>query len=352
MPKGKGIRLARGLLRAAISIVLMWLLLRHANLHRVADTIKDTHLGWFFLAMLIKGSGILAGVTRWWLMLRAQQIQFRLTHLGGAYLVGRFFGSFLPSTIGLDAYRTYWAAIRSRQVARTVAVTVVEKIIGLLALSLLCLAVLPFGQRMLQERTTVLMAVIISLPILVSVLLLVRPGWFGRLSERWGRRGTRLTVALARMSDAVARFGRQPGTMLAAVGLGLLVHGGTSAMYLATARAVGAQVSGLEVLFVGPLMIAATLVPVSIAGIGVREGTFVFFLSTVGVPADQAVLLGFLGYLAGEIYSLMGGVIWLLMPAVRPQDEHSLVDVVSRAAAWMSRQGSEKREATKNEVAR
>ena len=328
-------RLVRWIVRAGVSAGLIVLFLLHADLDKLAAIFGSLDLGWLALAVLIKGIGILAGVIRWKLLLAGQDLRLPMANLGGAYLVGRFFGSFLPSTLGLDAYRTYYAAVRTREVATCVAVTVVEKVVGLLALSILALAALPFGMRILSSQVLWFLSAVISVPILASALLLFWPGLFVRLAALFRRRGKKVSQGIAKWSEAVARFGTQRGRLLVALLLGLIVHGGTSAMYIATARAVGVVIDPTEILFIGPLMIVATLVPISIAGIGVREGTFVFFLARIGVASEPAALLAFLGYFAGELYSLAGGAVWALTPASRPEDGHGLLEVVKRAAAWV-----------------
>lgn len=327
-------RLLRWLVRAAVSLGLIGLLLWHADLDRAAGLVAGLDPGLLLLALAIKGTGVLAGVIRWKLLLDGQALRMPLSNLGGAYLIGRFFGSFLPSTIGLDFYRTYYAAVRTRQVAKSVAVILVEKVIGLFALSGLALAAIPFGLRMLPERALWLLGLAMCAPIAVSALVLLWPGLFMRIAERLRRRGRKLSTSVARLSEAVGQFGSQRGRLMLAVALGFVVHGCTAGMYVATARAVGVDVPASEILFIGPLMIAATLVPLSIAGIGVREGTYVFFLAAVGVPAEQAALLAFLGFLAGEFYSLAGGAVWLFKPASRPEAGDNLVGVVRRAATW------------------
>jgi uncharacterized protein (TIRG00374 family) len=328
-------RMVRWLIRIGVSAGLIVLLLLYADLGKLADSVASMSIGWLLLALIIKGVGIMCGVIRWRLLLDGQNLNLPLSNLGGAYLVGRFFGSFLPSTIGLDAYRTYYAAVRTREVARCVAVTVVEKVVGLLALSLLALAAMPLGIRFLPEKALWLMGMVICVPILAAALLLFYPKLFNRIAEFLKRRGERFSEGIARWSEAVARFGEQRGRLFLALLLGLVVHGSTCVMCVATARAVGVEIPASEILFVGPLMIAATLVPVSIAGIGVREGTFVFFLARIGVSPEQAALLAFLGFLAGEFYSLAGGGVWALTPAARPEEGHGLVEVVKRAAAWV-----------------
>ncbi len=333
--RSEGKRYFRWFIRVGVSAGLIFLLLTHVDMNKLVQSFVELNLGWFLVALFIKGVGILAGVVRWQLLLRGQKLELPLSNLTGAYLVGRFFGSFLPSTIGLDTYRTYYAAVRTREVAKTVAVTVVEKVIGLLALSALAFLALPLGLRLLNQKALWMLGAALCAPIAAAALLLFYPGLFVRIANRFHRLRRRWSEGIAKWSEAVGRFGAQRGRLLLALLLGFVVHGGTSAMYIATARAVGADIPVTEILFIGPLMIAATLVPISIAGIGVREGTYVFFLASIGVPTEQAALLAFLGYLAGEIYSLIGGAVWALTPAARPEEGHGLVEVVKRAAAWV-----------------
>ncbi|MBN2498872.1 MAG: flippase-like domain-containing protein [Deltaproteobacteria bacterium] len=328
-------RMIRWLLRAAVSLVLIALLLWYADLEHAAGRLARLDLGWMLVALLIKGVGITAGVLRWRLLLGGLGLALGTARLYGAYLVGRFFGSFLPSTIGLDVYRTYYAAVRTRKVASCVAVTAVEKVAGLFSLGVLCLAALPFGSRMLPESVLWLIGCVTCVPVLAAALLLVYPDLFRHLAVFFSGRMGKLGQALAMASQAVARCGHMRGRLLVAMGLGLVVHGGTAAMFVATARAVGVDTPAGEILFVGPLAIAATLVPLSIAGIGVREGAYAFFLTTVGVDVETAGLLAFLGFLVGEIYSLGGGALWLATPASRPEDGTSLAQVLARAAGWL-----------------
>ena len=56
---------------------------------------------------------------------------FNFWHIAGSFLIGRFLGTFLPSTVGLDSYKLYDAAKFSGHVVPTAAATAVEKVMGL-----------------------------------------------------------------------------------------------------------------------------------------------------------------------------------------------------------------------------
>jgi hypothetical protein len=55
-----------------------------------------------------------------------------------------------------------------------------------------------------------------------------------------------------------------------------------------------------------PAVLIAQVLPIGIAGLGVREGAFVLFLTPLGVPAEQAIALGLVLYAVNLVVSLAG----------------------------------------------
>ena len=74
----------------------------------------------------MKFIGILASMYRWTILLRGQSIALPFRHIFGSFLIGRFIGTFLPSTAGLDGYKLYDAARFSGKTVEVTATTVLE----------------------------------------------------------------------------------------------------------------------------------------------------------------------------------------------------------------------------------
>ncbi len=292
----------------------------NVELSDVLNEIRELEFGrfavWIALGFLIKGSGMFASMLRWDLLLKGQGIVAPFRHLVGTFLVGRFFGAFLPSTLGLDAYRTYDLARHSGLIAANVGVVIVEKIIGLFSLSLLLFFTAPFGVQFVGQQAVYGLLVFFAIPVSLSFTVLVFPNAIVWLLDRSFLRLGLLDRRLRPAVEAVAAYRNCRGLLARAVGYGLIVHTATAFMYYATARAIAADVALDEILFVAPIMIAATVgVPVSMGGEGIREGTFVTLLGLVGVGSAPAFLLSHLGFWVGELISLAGGLIYILRPA-------------------------------------
>ena len=303
-------------LRVAITVGLFVLLFtRFVNPRQVTAELAGLSPWWLAAALVMQAGAIYASMWRWNFLLRGQGLLVPHGHLVGTYLIGRFFGTFLPSTIGLDTYRTYDVARRTGATTQSLAVLIVEKIIGFFALSALVLATLPGGLRFLPAQVILFIFLVFCVPVTVSFVLLLKPGLVMRLLDLPFPFKKRLEGKLRQAAEAVTIYRSKKGLLLAAILCGLLVHVATMLMYFCTAQAIGAPVTLADILFAGPLMIVATVGLPSIGGEGVRELTLIGLLARVGVPEASAFLLGNLGFWVGITLSLIGGVIYLARPA-------------------------------------
>ena len=267
------------------------------------------------LATGLKMVGIVCSMLRWHMLLIGQGIRFNFWHVVGSFLIGRFLGTFLPSTVGLDGYKLYDATRFSKKVVEPLAATAVEKVMGLSGVFLTFLVTLPLGYQILGDSadTVVLITVPAALAVVVGLFsLLFWPGlvqWGLRLVPKFGR--AKIEDFVSRASDAAAAY-RGKGKLLALVAvLSFFVHFNTAAMYYFTALAVGAQNAQFwEVCFASSIQIFATVMsPFTIAGEGIREAVQALLLAK-RIGASQSVLSAALGFWAAEALTLVGAFFW------------------------------------------
>ena len=91
-----------------------------------------------------------------------------------------------------------------------------------------------------------------------------------------------------------------------------------SAMMAARALDLPVAVGPTALLAFVPAVLIAQVLPISISGLGVREGLFVLFLHPLGVPQSQAIALGLLLYLLNLVVSLFGAPAFAVGNRVRP----------------------------------
>ncbi|MGI9589974.1 MAG: sulfatase-like hydrolase/transferase, partial [Myxococcota bacterium] len=321
-------------LKAFVTVGAFWLLLSHPvtmedGSKRVAgalvlDTLANINAATFWtfcgLAAGVKFVGILASMYRWTVLLRGQGIELPFPHIFGSFLIGRFIGTFLPSTAGLDGYKLYDAARFSGRTVEVTAATALEKVIGVSGIFITFLVSAPFGIQIFGDNATIVAvtAIPISLAIIVGLMtVLFFPGFVQWLVTHIPIPGkARLEGLVLRISNAAAAYRDKQGLIFQAFGLSFVVHFTTAAMYFFTALAIGATAAEFwPVVFGSSIQILATVIsPFTIAGEGIREAAQYLLLSNMIGPAN-AIVSAALGFWAAEALTLAGGVFWWIRPA-------------------------------------
>ncbi len=315
--------------KAALTVGAFYLLLDHqvrtddgrhvTALRAIADYLPQIDAGVFWrfvaLAAAIKFVGILCSMYRWQLLLDGQGIGFPFGHIFGTFLIGRFLGTFLPSTVGLDAYKLYDAARYSGRTAAATAATAVEKVLGIVGIFLTFLIALPFGFDILGEHAALVAAA--TVPIALAVigvffLLMFRPALVQAVIAAVPFPGrARIGGFLNRVSDAAAAYRSQKLLLVNAAAQSFFVHFCTAALYFFTALAIGAAGARFwEVTFASTIQIFATVMsPFTIAGEGVREIVQTLLLAKK-IGTTESIISAALGFWAAEALTLGGGWFW------------------------------------------
>ncbi len=276
----------------------------------------DSKTFWTFCALAggIKFIGVLCSAWSWHMLLVGQKIRFPFwRHIVTTFLIGRFIGTFLPSTLGLDGYTLYDAGRYSRQWERAALAKVLEKFVGITGLFLGMLLLLPFGIHIFGENALVVGSIISTVAggvVLGVFLAMFRPGiiqYFMRLP--FPGRG-KIAARLDRLSEAVGAYRGKPLLLARIFFAKFMVHFTTAVVYVFTAIAVGvADVDFGAVTFASTIQILGTVLSPTIAGEGAREAIQAFLLSGHMTPT-QAVLSAALGFIAAEAATLWGGAFW------------------------------------------
>jgi uncharacterized protein (TIRG00374 family) len=265
---------------------------------------------WIALAFAVKATGMGCTVWRWKVLLEGQGFKIPLKHLVESFLIGRFIGSFSPGTSGLDGYRIYDISRYTGLVARSVSVIFVEKLIGFFVLGTLLLLAVPIGARLFASRAVdtsalVAMGILFSGVMLASLVLLFKPGLIRWVADRLIPKASPFRPKLDKALRAVTAYEKRKAHLVKATAISFCVHLCTIGMYFCTSRAIHEIVPAANLFATAALMIGATIIPISIAGLGMREGVFAYLLGPV------AAIYAFGGYLVEELISLLGGPVWL-----------------------------------------
>lgn len=293
------------LLRTAVSVVLLTVLIQRVQLSSLLPTWDQRSVLWLVGALALTFIGIVLSTIRWRQVLEALGLHTRVRTLFSHYLAGLFVGNFLPSTIGGDVLRVTRLSAANGDRPDTFASVVLERLTGWLILPVLTIIAMVVNPGLGQLGTASAVAIAIAaatLILLVAVLAVAAsPRLGGRFAESAGWQRFVGAVHLG-----IDRLRHHPGAAAGVLAAGFAYQLVVVLTGLLAAQALGLDIGLTAALAFMPAVAIAQVLPISLGGLGVREGAFVLFLGPLGVPAASAIALGLLVYGLNLLVSLLG----------------------------------------------
>jgi len=299
--------------KVGFSIGLLAFLIHRAGMGEIAGVFRSARTSGLIVALLVYCVTVVVISLRWQMLLVSQRAHIPFRRTLSLYFIGFFFNNFLPTSIGGDIYRAVGAGQATGRRAVCAASVLVERLMGMLAVATLAILAAVLLVRQVADGPIRALALGFGAFIVLLVAIFFHRRTFHILEiltakiTLWG-----LEKKLLRLSQALDLYRSQRATLvlvfLVSIAYQLLI---VVFSYL-VGTALGLGISFRYFMLCVPFTVIISLVPISINGVGIREGGYVFLLSKIGHSSSEAVSLSLLIYALSLLVSLIGGFLYLL----------------------------------------
>lgn len=266
--------------RLLVSVSIMALILRSIDIRQAWQVARDARPDWLLLAVSMQLGSTAIAAYRWQLIMRNLGFGQTFSFYWDSYFKGMFFNQGLPTSIGGDALRVLDVARRGFRKRDVLVGVAIDRITGLGALLLLALAATLVGPAVLPPQVARAIQWLAAVGVLGFCGLFVLGRW------SWLDRAPRLAVVKTASDRLRQTVSRHRFLLLLS---SLLVPLCAMLAFFAIGQALGLRYDLLTYMAIVPPALVLTVIPISIAGWGVREGALVGLFSLIG--ADQTVVL-------------------------------------------------------------
>jgi uncharacterized membrane protein YbhN (UPF0104 family) len=292
--------------------ILWWILSQPGFFASFVTAWQNVHPGWLTAGLACAGISIAAHVWRWWICLRLLGLSTSWTMLARVFLASSFVGTFVIGGIGGDAARVI---MLTRQfpgsTSRLMVSVLADRLCGLISLILPALIFTFPVREVLSSTSAGKLAVHFLWGYLVFSTLLFLFCWFcgTENARRWLPRWMPARKWMLHVSDCFELLRPSGAKLLSAVAASVLMLALHFATFWCIARGCEAGVSLQEITTVMPVVEAATTVPATPGGIGMREKLFQDQLASLsGTSSGASFLISLGGFLCGLVWCLFGGL--------------------------------------------
>ncbi|MDA8236036.1 MAG: lysylphosphatidylglycerol synthase transmembrane domain-containing protein [Clostridia bacterium] len=299
------------LFRLLVTGSLLGILYWQIDFQEVGRIISGLHKSSLVIAILLVFAAIILSAYKWQLLLAARGWRLPFGSLVKVYFLGLFANNFLPSSIGGDLIRIYQIGKRINNHTEAAASVILERILATIGLALpVLLAILP-NQQLLGSFTHVVFYFLLFC--VGMVIIIIKPEMFKPLLKLPWDWWQRVIAKLKDINLVIKGYRTSSITLWQVIGYSVLFQIIIVLInYFLLHSLKIDRVSFWQCLLIVPIISALSMIPISINGLGIREGAYVLLLAPLHVTSSQAVILSLLFFLIVTVVSLLGGVIFLL----------------------------------------
>jgi glycosyltransferase 2 family protein len=303
------------LLRLTVAIGLTAYIVWKANPRAVVEATHGADPIWILYAVLLVLVDRALNAWRWIELLAALSPGSRppFSTVLRIFFVSTFVGSFLPS-VGGDVYRAYSLSRYDVRLSESAASVLMDRVLGVLSMVLLSAAALATAPQIPRDSWTRISLAAAGAGCAIAGVVVFSSRAADAIRHAASRLPSpRVHRIASTLTDAVRRYASHHGELVRVLAASVMVQALRVVQAFCLGRAIGIDVPvGMYFVFI-PIAVLMMQIPITVSGLGVAQGAFVWLFGQPGVPAAQAtalsllfIALGFLGNLPGALLYAMG----------------------------------------------
>ena len=295
-------------IKMAVSLILIRLLIYNVEWESFLNHFKTLSVWPVVIVLAIFTVQFPISAMKWKTSLEIHQLYYSFGFLQKIICIGFFFNNFLPTNIGGDAYRVVKTMPEEGFKSRAVSAVLLERIIGFAAL--LFLGFIGGGLTLLEEQNELVLSYLLICTIggvaVICLLILFWLGVFSTLLER-----IRNIKQLEMLTHNLGHIWKSPGLLFNIFMISLLFQALAIIAISVLFDDLGSDAGYAKYALMAAIVGFIGVLPISINGIGVIEGAFVFSATQLGIGYNEAIIAAFMLRILVIPFSLICGFVYL-----------------------------------------
>jgi uncharacterized protein (TIRG00374 family) len=304
-----------------IGLLLFVYIIYDIGIDKIFESFRLIPPIYFILALLVFLPKLILATYKWQYISRLQKMEFKFWTLAKLLLISLFYGSVTPGALGLHV-RVYFIKSRtSEPIEKCLANSLIDSWLALMAGLILGL----IGSLIiLNDHPEIFTIILIFLLIYIAVFVFF-------MGKNRGSKIFMFILSLFLPADYQKNLDKTISflykdiprikDLLFPLCIDLIIWFIAATQVYVLAVAFSIHIPYLPFVLISIIsVIISNVIPISVGGLGVREGAFVIMLASYGVPYDIAFVLSLAGYL---VKNLIPGLFGIIISFIPTQKEHS-----------------------------
>ena len=283
-----------------VTICIFIFIVNDINFNEVKKILKTANSAYLFAALIFMGLHLGLVAIRWREVIYICGKTAPVLSILSLTLVGQFFRSLLPLSLGSDIARAAFCQQIGLSKTMGLLSVVIDRILGLISLAVIAIIVLSISE---STRSIILFWVVLLLSGLIAFTLLV-----GRINRFINFKIKSFALLFKSKIYSTSILNAMTYSIFANISIVL------SMFFLAAS--INCEISLIQALVYFPIVLLMSLLPISFGGWGVRELVLIYVFSLLSLPEYQAVFISITFGLIVSFYGFVGGIVLYKLNAI------------------------------------
>jgi hypothetical protein len=301
--------------KIAMSCLFVGYLFFKVELSTLAAAMGSINIAFYMVSTLLAVCLGIIVAGKYYFLLKGSTIHHSLASLVKINFIARFYALFLPSAAGMEFVRWFKVTRNKGGKAQFFATIVFERLTFLLVLMACGMVPLFFYPshpeiQILKMRILPIAAIGICL-VAVFIIFYILPPIRDRIKSAvyatLQKIRPRLEIGGYLDNHHLNRIDASLFTLI--FGLSVIWQIFFICRLLVLLKAASVPLGILDITWIGSLVLLLQTIPISFAGIGLREGAYAFLFTLFNLPPEKGVLMGILFFSQMLIIAFVGGIL-------------------------------------------
>jgi len=308
------------LIRIVVAILICYYLYTQIDWNSFFRLVSDAKAGWVLIAAGCYGTTTALGMIRWHLLLKTCHAEMKFARTAQLTMIGLFANLFLPSSMGGDLFKGYYASREIPHIKPTVIMSIImERLLGFIAMFLISTTLILFRFDALTAEPATKLAVYLYFGLFGLILAVIVLGSWKKLGNYiplWKR--LPIEEQLREAGNAYRFFLRHQPCFWGGLVLSCIAHFTLMGTFYFVSVGLNMHLNFWDLAAVLPLIMVVSMIPLTPGSIGLREIAFTHFLQFAHMTEEASVALSLGGTAVIYTWALSGGLVLLQFRSHKP----------------------------------
>ena len=292
--------------------ILSLILIFKTSIKDVLNTLANVNIWWLAVSFSLHGLGLLISAVRWQILVKAQGDSVPLFFLVKSYLVGNFFNTILPSRIGGDVVRIWDGSRYSKTLLKSSAIILVERLTGIIVLFVFAFAAAIFRLDMAQKVPVIWVSLVIGFSGLIAILLFFTP-LIEKIINKIPSKGflQKVIQKTIEFRSTIIFYKTKKTALFKAFFWAFLLQSNVILHFFLIGKALHLNIKIIDYLVFIPIVMLIQLIPITINGLGLREGAYIEIFEFYGIAPESAFSFALIDVAFMLIIGVIGAIIYV-----------------------------------------